>query len=104
VHAQTHDGAVTKVERNAPAPAQCDESHFECVAVGITSGSAAFGTLLANKIGTDQLMVNGFDPLKLDDATLSALQRKGVLTAAEVQGIVEAGKVIKPLRLKTTPQ
>jgi hypothetical protein len=101
VHAQ-NDKAPPKVPAKVeePKPTGCDESHYECVSPGISTGTAAFGTVLANRIASDQLMVNGYDPLKLHDATLSALQSKGILTALEVQRIVEAGKVAKPLRVR----
>jgi len=102
VHAQVTDKATTKVERAPAAPIpQCDDSRFECVTPLMTASSAGFGTVLANRIASDQLMVNGFEPLKLHDATISTLQSKGYLTAGDVKEIVEAGRVKKPLRLKT---
>ncbi len=100
-HAQAKDTPAAKIDlAKSAAQESCDESHFECVTVGISSGSAAFGTILANRMASDQLMVNGFDPLKLHDATLKALQEKGILKAADVRVIVDAGRVAKPLRLR----
>ncbi len=98
----TRDGATTKVER-APASPQttaCDESSFECVSAGISSGSAAFGILLANRMASDTLSVNGYDLLKLHDSTLKMLAHKGLLTTGESQQIINDAKVAKPLRLR----
>jgi len=107
VHAQSDKSsphAASKIEQPKPSAESCDDSKYECVAVGIASGSAAFGTLLANRIASDQLMVNGFEPLKLHDATLAALVKKGILTNSDVEQIVEAARVKRPLRLKNPPQ
>jgi len=101
VHAQNDtpsQRAPAKIEQAKPP--KCDEARYECVSPEMTSGAAGFGTVLANRIASDQLMVNGFDPLKLHDGTLSALQGKGILTASDVQRIVESAKVAKPLRLR----
>jgi len=106
VHAQDDKTvkANAKVEppksEAAKTPPGCDEAHFECVSPGISTGTAAFGTILAGRIASDQLTVNGYDLLKLHDATLSALQSKGILTAIDVQRIVETARAAKPLRVK----
>jgi|ERR1035437_340215 hypothetical protein len=104
IHAQAKENpdkppAKVEASKSPPVPS-CDEAHFECIAPGISTGAAAFGTVLANRIASDQLMVNGFDPLKLHDATLAKLQSKGLLSAAEVQQIVDSAKVAKPLRVQ----
>jgi hypothetical protein len=96
--------AASKIEQPKPPGEACDDSKYECVTVGIASGTAAFGTLLANRLASDQLMVNGFEPLKLHDATLAALVRKGILSNSDVEQIVEAARVKRPLRLKNQPQ
>jgi hypothetical protein len=44
--------------------------------------------------------VNGFEPLRISDAILSALVKKGYLEQAEVKAIIEAGKADHPLRVK----
>jgi hypothetical protein len=104
IHAQSKenpDKPPAKVEASKSSPASsCDDAHFECLAPSISTGTAAFGIVLANKIASDQLMVNGFEPLKLHDETLAMLQRKGILTAADVRQIVKAARVEKPLRVK----
>jgi|ERR1035438_6964868 hypothetical protein len=98
--AKTPNAPEKKAE--APKPASdCDDVHFECVSPGITTGTAGFGIVLAHRIASDELMVNGYDPLKLDDAILSALQRKGVFNSYEVMSIVNAAKVERPLRFKS---
>jgi hypothetical protein len=45
-------------------------------------------------------MVNGYEPLKLNDAILAILQSKGILNAMDVQQIIRTGKADKPLRVK----
>ncbi len=91
---------VGKNESQQKAIPPCDETRFECVSPAITTGAAGFGIVLANKIGCDQLQVNGYDTLKLDNALLSALLRKGLLTSFDVSEIANSGKVEKPLRMK----
>jgi hypothetical protein len=103
VHAQTKEdtGSIAaKAEAPKPPPVpSCDTESFECITPGLTTGAAAFGVVLANRIASDQLMVNGYDPLKLQDLTLSTLQRKGILSTREVLAIVDGAKVQKPLRV-----
>ena len=99
VHAQAPPPpAVAKAE--ALKPPQCDESKFECVSPVISGGAAAFGVLLANRTASDQAMVNGFDILKLQQLILNTLQERRVLSAPDVQGIIQSARVEKPLRVK----
>ena len=100
VHAQPADKAPKSAPKTEPAKTSCDAGHFECVSPSISTTTAAFGTLLVNRIASDKLTVNGYDPLKLHDATLSALQSKGILSAADVAHIVNAANVAKPLRVR----
>jgi hypothetical protein len=74
--------------------------NFECVSPGLSTGTAAFGIVLAGKVASDQLIVNGFEPLKLHDATLAVLQAEGYLNANDVKSIVEAGKAKRPPRFR----
>jgi hypothetical protein len=46
------------------------------------------------------LQVNGYDPLKIDDALMGTLQRKGILLPGDISSIASAGKIEKPLRMK----
>jgi len=104
VHAQADGKAVTPPTKIDSSPKQitgCDDAHFECVSPGISSGTAAFSTLLAHKFASDQLQVNGYEPLKLFDNTMRTLIAKGLLTAAEAQKITADSKTDKPLRLQT---
>jgi hypothetical protein len=104
VHAQSKeipDKASAKAEIPKPPPApSCDEAHFECVAPNISTDSAAFGTVLAHRIASDQLMVNGFDPLKLHEATMNMLGAKGIFSVMDIQQIINGAKVAKPLRVQ----
>jgi hypothetical protein len=110
VHAQgkesipTHDAATTKVDRApatpAPQSAACDDAKFECVTPGISSGTAAFGTLLSNRIAADNLTVNGYDLLKLQENTLRLIVRKTGATGEEVQKAVDDSRSARPLRVR----
>ena len=110
VHAQgkesipTHDTVTTRVDRapTTPAPqsAACDDAKFECVSPGISSGTAAFGTLLANRIAADSLTVNGYDLLKLQENTLRLIMRKTGATVEEIQKAIDDSRSTKPLRVR----
>jgi hypothetical protein len=63
-------------------------------------GPVVTNTLLASRLACDRLQVNGFEPLRLNDAILSALEKKGLLTKADIQDIVDTGKAQHPLRIK----
>jgi hypothetical protein len=89
-----------KVDPGAKPPA-CDESHFECISPGITSGTAAFNQLLAHQIAGDQVMVQGIDILKLQEGTLNLIRsRNPLISLQELQKVVDDAKVSKPLRLR----
>jgi hypothetical protein len=92
----------TKATPAKPAPATCDEAHFECVSPGLTTGSAAFNQVLAHQLAADQVMVQGIDLLKMDENILNLLRTKGA-TLAEIQKVVDDAKVPKPLRLRPQP-
>jgi hypothetical protein len=104
VHAQDDKApkVPAKMEKTEGAiqPPSCDETRFECVTPGLSVGAAAVGVVLANRIASDKLMVNGFDPMKLHESILNTLQAKGVLAASDVQRIITSAKVDKPLRAK----
>src|SRR5713226_5562996 len=57
----------------APPPQQVEE-----VTPGISAGSAAFGTLLAGRLATDEISVRGFDPIKFDENLLNLLGSKSL--------------------------
>jgi len=75
---------------------------FEEVSPTMTVGTAGIGTLLANRIAADQVMVNGYDVLKLDDAILNLLARKTLTTPQELKATADLAKV-RPLRMKAPP-
>lgn len=104
VQAQSKEkGTASKVDQTAssatPAPVKECEG-YECLTASISTGTAAFHTILAHRIASDHLMVNGYDPMKLTDGILVSLQVKGILTRAELERIVSNAKVPKPLRLQ----
>jgi hypothetical protein len=97
--AQISDSPTTKVTR-APQNPPLDPN-AEYVSPGVSlGGPVVTNTFLASRIACDRLQVNGFDPLRLDDALLSALARKGIFSAAEIQSIIDSGKAEHPLRIK----
>ncbi len=74
----------------------------------MTVGSAGIGTILAGRIATDQIMVQGIDLIKLYENTLNLLREKGVVTALELNAVVQRSRPEKILRMKpreeTTPE
>lgn len=99
VHAQTKDSATIKVDRAPISPPLDPNAEYVTPGVGL-GGPVVTNTLLANRIACDRLQVNGFEPLKLNDAVLSLLIRKGIVTPEEVTAVVNAGKAEHPLRIK----
>jgi hypothetical protein len=77
---------------------------FEEITPGIAIGSLATSTLLAHRIATDQLMVNGYDILALDEGVINLLKEKGLLKYRELDALIERSKVPHPLRVKMPPQ
>ena len=72
---------------------------FEEITPTMTVGTAGIGTLLANRVAADQVMVNGYDILKLDDAILNLVARKTLSSPEELRAVADAAKV-RPLRMK----
>ena len=60
----------------------------------------AANTFLAHRIATDQLMVNGYDLMALEDGILNVLKNKSVISYRDLDALVERAKVPRPLRLK----
>jgi hypothetical protein len=79
-------------------PAQQDQ--YEEVAPAILIGSIGTETLLAHRIAADQLMVNGYDVLAMQEGVLNLLKNKGVGSYRDIDALVERAKVPKPLRVK----
>jgi hypothetical protein len=79
-------------------------SQFEYVSPSISSGSAAFETLIAHRVASDQLMVNGYDLLKLVDSAFGVMIGNHLLTAEQAQQLANGSKVERPLRLQPPPK
>ncbi len=75
-------------------------STAECITPTMTVGSAGIGTLLSNRISADQLTVNGYDVLVLQNNILSALVQNGALTAAQAKAAADQSHPAHPLRFK----
>ena len=76
------------------------EEPYEDVTPMVTAGSMAANTFLAHRIATDQLMVNGYDLMALEDGILNVLENKSVISYRDLDALVERAKVPRPLRLK----
>ncbi len=70
----------------------------------MTVGSAGIGTVLAGRIATDQIMVQGIDLIKLHENTLNLLREKGIVSLSDLNKIVDNSRPEKVLRMKATEQ
>ena len=66
----------------------------------ISADSAAFNTLLAHRVAADQLIVNGYDVLAIDEGLINLLKDKNILKYRDVDAIIERAKIPHPLRIK----
>ena len=85
-------------------PVAQPSTDFEEITPTVTMGSAGIHTLLAHRIATDELMVNGYNILLIDDGILNLLQAKGIANYHDVEALAERAKVPKPLRIKMPEQ
>jgi len=91
---------VAFMERRTTTVVHAQEK-FEEVAPIMTVGSAAIGTLLTNRIATDELQSHGYDLLKLQEGIVNSLASKSVFfTPAEIKNLLAQASVAKPLRMK----
>jgi hypothetical protein len=82
-------------------PAGCvNSATVECVTPIMTVGSAGIGRLLSNQIAADQLTVNGYDVLKLDNNLLGIMVQKGAISPQDAQRIAESSHPDKLLRFQ----
>ena len=102
VHAQTKDEHPPAKVEPAPVIPKLDPNVDYVTPVISMGGPVVTNTFLASRIACDRLEVNGFEPLKLNDAILAALARKGLINSADIDAIVAAGKATRPLRIKPT--
>jgi len=79
-------------------PVQQDQ--YEEVSPGILIGSLGTDTLLARRVAADQVMINGYDVLAIQEGVLNLLKNKGVGSYRDIDALVERAKVPKPLRIK----
>jgi hypothetical protein len=100
VKAQQSAGATAQVGTQTEAKAEVKRA-IEEVSPNITSGTAAFGTLLAGRIASDQLMVRGIDIIELQQNTLNILRTKGIGTFREWDDLIERSQARPVLRMKS---
>lgn len=92
-------GAIWEQSQKSVVHAQA-KPEFEEISPALTTGSAAFATLLAGRIASDQIMVQGIDLLKFNENLLNALASKSFWTRAELQAIIDKSRADKILRMK----
>ncbi len=81
--------------------AQPAKPEIEEIAPFMTTASAAFGTLLAGRIATDEIAVRGLDLVKLHENTLNLLASKpGLFSQAEIQAVIDKSRAKTILRMK----
>jgi hypothetical protein len=91
VHAQTTD--------------QTTAQKIEEVTPNISSGSAAFGTLLAGRFAADEVASHGIDLYKLQINVLNVLASKPLyFSQGELQSAIDGAVVPKILKLKLPQQ
>ncbi len=73
----------------------------EEITPNITTGSVAFHTLLTHRISTDELVVAGYDMLKMDEGIFNLLKSKTLTSNSEVDAVVE--RAIAPIQLHLKP-
>jgi hypothetical protein len=91
-------GVSAQQMASTTAPNCVSSATVECVAPIMTVGSAGIGRLLVNQISADQLTVNGYDVLKLDNNLLSAIVNAHILSPEQAKALVEASLADKQLR------
>jgi len=88
------------VSTQSPAPACVPSSTVECVTPIMIISSAGIGTLLTNRIASDQVIVNGYDVLKLENNILNAMVKHKVITPQEAGDIASQSHPDKTLRFQ----
>lgn len=105
VHAQNTKANPTEGVPTSDVPSikvtRDPNAEYVTPAVGL-GGPVVTNTLLANRIACDRLQVGDFDILKIDDAILSLLQRKGFVNESEIRTVIANGKAEHPLRINPT--
>ena len=83
------------------------QQQFEEISPNISTASMAVGTLVAGRVATDQLTVQGVDLVKLHENTINYVSRY-VGTADGWKGVIADSRAAKPLRMaapkKDTPE
>jgi hypothetical protein len=93
-----------KVSAQVLQAAQPAAPQVEEIAPVITAGSAGFGTILANRIAADELMVQGVDLIQLDQNMINLLRAKGVGSFRDWDDLIERSRAKKLLRMKAPEQ
>jgi len=92
-------------QQSGVAASCVSNARTECITPVLTVPSAGVGKLLANQIAADQLTVNGYDLLKLNNNILDALVQNHLISVAQAQALVSVSHPDKQLRFQpTVPQ
>lgn len=73
--------------QTSPPPSAADNPQYEEITPGVTTGTMAVHTFLAHRIATDELMVNGYDVIALNEGIVNLLKNKGVATFRELDAV-----------------
>jgi hypothetical protein len=94
----------TALAYQSQIPICVNSATVECVTPVITIDAGAIGKLLSNQIATNQVTVNGYDLLKLQNKLITELLRKQVLTGTEARFIIDSSHPDKQLQLRAANQ
>lgn len=83
--AMYHPGQEVRAQAIIPQPPTVQE-----VSPTMTAGSIGTGLLLAHTVASDQLLVNGYDVLKMQQNMLNYLANQPLAERAAIQNIINA--------------
>jgi hypothetical protein len=86
---------------NSPTPSQ-SEQKLTPVQPSMTTGTVAIYLILSHHVQADQLVVNGYDILKLQNAELQLLSR--FIPPRDIQTAVDGAKSTENFTVATPPQ
>lgn len=77
-----------------------DKQEVEEISPGLTTGTIGVHTLLASRIASDSIMIQGVDLISLHENMLNLLRTKGIATTSELQRLVERSRAKTILKMK----
>ena len=77
-----------------------DKQEVEEISPGLTTGAIGVHTLLASRIASDSIMIQGVDLMSLHENMLNLLRTKGIATTSELQRLIERSRAKTVLKMK----